>query len=1275
MDLDLKDVISCPHCRYECYEDDLQEGRCPRCQRPMHPEEEDEGDDAGPAPKGPARRGPAGKGKPKGKSPPGRAGAKGPGGKGPAKPTPTPAPAKRVVLDEQFKASVFAALRKADAPTAQRLCLDKVEGNEEHAKQIYGHLLEIAKKKGWVGVDAQKPAAGPAPVAVAPVAVGPAPGDPFAAAEDCFQTMPLPSSSDPLPLPPGLLGGPPGGGPPPAFAATDGALPLPPGLLDPSLASPPGWSQAPLAAPPGAPYAPPAAGYASGVHPSAAGYPPGAGAPVPGYASGVLPQGAGYPPGAAAPGAGYASGVHPAAGGYAPGGPPPGAGYASGVHPAAGGYAPGGPASAPGYPGAPGAGYPPQGGPGFSPSDPTMAFAPGSLGPAPAFGTSDPTVAFAPGQAPLLAGAPPGPLAPQPAGGPGSGVHAVPARPGSGVHAVPARPGSGVHAVPARPGSGAHAVAPQGPPPEPDPEERGFLGRVATDGRAAQVSLLCLAGQHAAARDLAQSMLARDPFAARAHAAHGEALAGLGQDAQALQAFGNACRADPNDPVAVRGYAQLLLRLGRVPEGVAAYRRIVGPGKGDIRDVVGLATALRRLGDQAGAQRVLEELAKRDPQSLEPVRQEGEARLAQGDVEGAAEALERLLEKERPPYLLASTLAESLAPRAQASPRVAVACARALRQAGRPLPALRLLRPLLARAPQDLELRRQVGLAYARLGAGRLAEEQLVAVAQAGKAGADELLALGELYLERGDAASGIRALEQAVRARDADPDVHRALARALAAQGDLEGAVTELRRAHERAQGDQAALEDELDRITERAFLKRVRQLEERLAGEEDDPEARLALADALLQRGDVPEAVAHIERAAADAGQAEAVLALVLRHLDDAEARRPLALVLAALAQALEDPAPAVERVEAVVAEAPGDAPLRLALYRAYAAAGRMQDAVFGLQALLAEVGPPHLGEAAALAERLLEQEGYDALALPVARARRRLGDDEAAARHYARHLEADPDDLEARRELAGLHEAAGRLAEAYELLAAVLASGGGGTTPELERLAMLALGAGRVRDGVELLRRAVDRHPDDLALRHQLEAAEARHRDDQIRALREANREEDRLQLAALCAEAGRSDEAKALLRALGRLGQDEELSLLRFTAEQLARAGKPAKAEAAMRQVARALGYQPASEQQKQLLYRIAQMYEHAGERGGARRTFLELHALDPAFQDVEARLDALSEDLGAHAVGAVDERLLELVDVGAPLGTLFDVLQGTDLALDARMLGSFRTSGG
>ncbi len=802
---------------------------------------------------------------------------------------------------------------------------------------------------------------------------------------------------------------------------------------------------------------------------------------------------------------------------------------------------------------------------------------------------------------------------------------------------------------------------------------------MAVAGRAAQASLLCLAGRFAAAKDLAESTLARDPGAARGLAALAEAQAGLGDEQAALQTYASAVRADPADPAVIRGYAQLLMRLGRFQEAIGAYQRIVGPGKGELRDAVSLAAALRKVGNVQGAQRVIEEVVKRDPQSLEPVRQEAEAKAARGDLDGAARLLDQLLGKERAPYPLASALAESIVGRAGASVLARLACAKVFVAIGRPFQAVRLLGPVLsggAPAPLLLEARRRLGLAYAALGAGAQAEEHLLAVVQQGAGGAEELRALGVIYLERGDTDKGVRAL---MRARDAAPDdapTRRELARALAAADDLEGAIRELTAAHERAGSDDQALEDELVRITERAFAKRVKELETRLLADEQDVEARLELARAHGQRGDLPAAIEQLEWVQGrDPGAAAKVIAAAeqVREEGEAAADRALTLLLARLHAEAGGHERAIEVLEEYLAAEPEDPEGRLALLDHYARGQRVQDAAVGLRAYLEDANPFALERAVGIAERILaEHQGHAALVLSVARSRRRLGDTEAAVGHLRRYVEAAPDDTEARVELARLLEAAGRRGEAYDVLK-VLVEGGAGSTAELERLASLALGAGSIDDAVAHLRRAVERHPEDLALKNALEATEARARRARLAALEGSQRPEDRLELAGLLIEEGNAEQATALLRALGRLeGSDPELATLRFSAEWFARRGKGARAEAALRAVGRRLGYAPGADAHKDLLARIGAMYERAGERAAARRVYLEIYSQDPQYRDVAARLENLSEDVRAAVAGA-DERVLDLVDLGAPLGSVLETLQGLDLALDPRLLAGSRSS--
>lgn len=812
-----------------------------------------------------------------------------------------------------------------------------------------------------------------------------------------------------------------------------------------------------------------------------------------------------------------------------------------------------------------------------------------------------------------------------------------------------------------------------------EPEEQGFLVRVAVEGRAAQARLLCRAGRHAAAREMAQNMLARAGDAARAHAALGEALAGLGEEQAALASYANAVRIDPDDPVSIRGYAQLLVRLGRHQEAVNAYHRIVKPGQGELRDAVALAAALRKVGNQAGAERVIEEVVKRDPQSLEPLRQAAEAKAGAGDLDGAGVVLAQLLEKESPPYTLALALAESILPRCGASVRARVACAQVFAAVHRSFDAVRLTAPVVRHQPKDLTARRVLGLALAALGAGPQAEEHLRAAIQGGVQGAERVevfRTLGEIYLARGDAAMGIKALTHA---RDADPkDVssRRALARALAAEGDLSGAIDELTKAHEQAGSDDNTLEDELDRLAARAFTKRVKEAEARLLADESDAGARLELAAALAQRGDLLDAVRELERAA-EAGHTTGALDTAEEIADEHPDERALVEFRASLLAKAGDHARAIEVLEPYLQAHSDDAILRLQLLREYSKGQRVQDAVVGLRAFFEEASRRDLEAGVALGEEILANErGYDQLALALGRAKRLLGDMSGAAQLLESYLKSEPEDIEARVELARILESEGKYPAAFEVLE-ILVQDGAGNTAELERMATLALAANRLDDSVALFKRALEREPDDISLRRALDATLTRQRRARLAELeaKGSKTQEDKLELAGLYAGEGRKDDALNLLKEAGKIGANAELDLLNFSAEAFAKSGQTRRAESALRQVARTLSYSVGSDQHLELLYRIAAMYEEAGgtDRASARRVFLELYARSPNFKDVTDRLENLSEDVRSLTGGSeVDERVLEVVHDGAPLTTVFDLLQGVDLSVDARLLAGYKT---
>jgi tetratricopeptide (TPR) repeat protein len=779
------------------------------------------------------------------------------------------------------------------------------------------------------------------------------------------------------------------------------------------------------------------------------------------------------------------------------------------------------------------------------------------------------------------------------------------------------------------------------------------------EGRAAQISLLCLAGHHAAALEMAKATLARAPENARAHAALGEALAGVGDEQQALQSFSSAVRADPTDTVCVRGYARHLARLGRYSDAAAAYKRIVGPGKGRVEDAVALAEALRRGADAEGAQRVLDEVMRRDPQSLEPLRQDVERRAASGDLAGAAEGLEQLLDKEQAPHPIALGAAEALVLSCGSSASLARACALVFGASGRWLQAVRLLLPALAREPGDVGVRRTLGLAYARLGAARLAKEHLLIAIERGAAGAEERFALGEVLVEQGELAEAVRVLQGAREAQPDDPEVRHALARALAARGQLEEAVRELRAAHELARGDEAALEDELDRITARAFEQQLEEIEGRLRLDGDDHEARLQLAYALAQQGELDEALAQLERVA------EHVPARVIEVgsellADHEEGTRGLILLLAKLLRRQGDTARSIELIEQQLAERPDDQELQLTLYESYGRGGRRAEALEGLRGLASSARPQLLRALVEASERVQAAVEDPEFFLPAARALRRLGDLDEALRVFGSYLKAVPGDTEARQECAQALENAGQWGEAYQILAPLAESLEQLSLVELEHLARVALRAGKASEAVGYYERALARHPDDLALVRGLEGARARQREQRIKELDDASSPDELMQLAGLFAEAGRDEEARGVLAQLGRTGENPELDYLRFCGEHFARSGQPERAEAAWRVMAALLNHAPGSDPFKAFLYRVAGLHAQAGDRRSARQALLEIQAHDPTYQDVESKLEALTDVVPVH--GRPDERVVSLVEVDAPWATLFDVLRDENLSL-------------
>ena len=139
LDLMLKDKHACQHCKREFYEEDLPDGICPRCGKTALPEDEGDQDGGGSGRRGPSR------GRGRGRKKAGRSKKKVDRKKAPPQ-------KKQVILTEPFKRSVFDAFKRAQAQEAQQLCFELCGENEVYARQIYSHLLGVAKKNGWVGI-------------------------------------------------------------------------------------------------------------------------------------------------------------------------------------------------------------------------------------------------------------------------------------------------------------------------------------------------------------------------------------------------------------------------------------------------------------------------------------------------------------------------------------------------------------------------------------------------------------------------------------------------------------------------------------------------------------------------------------------------------------------------------------------------------------------------------------------------------------------------------------------------------------------------------------------------------------------------------------------------------------------------------------------------------------------------------------------------------------------------------------------------------------------
>ena len=152
-----------------------------------------------------------------------------------------------------------------------------------------------------------------------------------------------------------------------------------------------------------------------------------------------------------------------------------------------------------------------------------------------------------------------------------------------------------------------------------------------------------------------------------------------------------------------------------------------------------------------------------------------------------------------------------------------------------------------------------------------------------------------------GDASGALKILEEARSSDPANPRIPLTMARIRAAEGDLEAAESALEDipTAERDDPEVARLRSQLFFLRDAPAAEEVPRLEERLARDENDNEARYALALAMVGRQDYPRAIEHLltllgkDRQFRDGLAREALLKLFDMLGDDpqvAQARRRL-------------------------------------------------------------------------------------------------------------------------------------------------------------------------------------------------------------------------------------------------------------------------------------------------------------------------------------------------------------------------------------------------
>ncbi len=553
---------------------------------------------------------------------------------------------------------------------------------------------------------------------------------------------------------------------------------------------------------------------------------------------------------------------------------------------------------------------------------------------------------------------------------------------------------------------------------QPDKAKQALAGALASDpknknARMLQVRLVAGGGDESAAMRLLDALLAEEPALASAWVLKGELLGYAKHDPAAAEtAFRQALKIDPRELRAHALLLQLMLARSDMPGFKTQVETLakVAPSSFESRvSVVQLALAEGRLGEaREGAQQLLK-VAPTHPLVLSLAGaielQAGALTLAQNYLTKAVQRApdvptsRRLLAES---YLRAgdgdkalTVVQELLDPLRPDAAALALAAQSHLLN-GNTAQAQRYYEMAASAAPSDPRNRVAAALMELANGNAQAGFAQLEGMALSDKSNLPDL-ALVSAYAERKEFELALKAIDR-LSAKNPDQPVAPVLrARILRLQGDLRGARTSLEAAlkidptNYQAIGDLAAL-DLIDQKPE-AALKRFEAL---LAKQPQNIPAALAVAELRLKTGAKP---ADVQKQIED---------LVSRNPTDAGSR--LALVEVLLEQ--RKTAAALAAAQGAASTLPDNLQVLDALGRAQLASGDSNQAV----ALFRRV-------AAALPSSPQPQ-------LRLAETQVRLGDQKAAAEHYALALKMAPNLVEAQHGLMQLALSQKRIPEALKI-----------------------------------------------------------------------------------------------------------------------------------------------------------------------------------------------------------------------------------------------------